>query len=315
VHLRDTLRKVKPWQWALGGGIAAAAVAIGVASARSGGACTFEDVDDGTTLTRTFTYSGNRTTPDDSGQDVCLFPPLPANELFYLQSAELAVNAPNPVSWDQQDFIYTKVLQYLPEAWTPNVEGLVNVHAPAVGSYLGGGGPGPDPGGFDRWTSYSLPIPMSSSILPQPGSGLGYGNSVVGTLVYAHGGSIQGELRWTGSKFINGPLVLDSPPIPDGSRALIEFTFAQANQDYTASLTRVSDGSSLFNRTSTGSQKGNGIYQVTGGYSKSSGRPNAQNVAYNSYQFLEAQDSFALNVVPAQPMQVGWLVQMVLLPA
>ena len=296
--------------WALALGIGA--LSIGVAAA-SGPGCSFEDTVDGDTLTRTFTYDGTQTTTDDSGQDVCLFPPLPSGNLYYLQSAELDVDAPNPVNWDQQDFIYTKVLQYIPEAWTPNVEGLVNVHAPSPGTYRGGGGPGADPGGFDRWTEYSLPIPMTSSIIPQPGSGLAPGNSVTGTLVYTNEGPIQRELRWTGSKAITGPLTIQSPAIPDGSRALVALTFAQASKDYTATLTRASDSSVLFNRTSTGSQKANGIFQIEGGYSKSAGRPNAQHVAYTSYEYLEAGDLLDLHVVPSAALQVGWLVQMALL--
>ncbi len=300
----------KAWAIALGilGG-AATVAALGSASG-SGGKCTFGETAEGTTITRTFDYTGDRTSAEKSGSDVCLFPPLDPGLVWYLESADLVIDSPNPVSWEQNDFIYTKILnQPTKEANTPNFEGLVNVHVPAnsTGTYSGSGGPGPKPAGVDDWLQWSLPIPMTTSIRPQPGSGLGVGNSAHGTLVYSAGQKLVRELRWTGSWPLSGPVTMEGPVIPDGLEALVEISFAQANDDYNAQIYRASGGAPLLQRVNTGAAG-----QVTGSYG-TPGHPDAQNLAYTSYQYLEQGDQLILEVDPAEPLQFGLLVEMALI--
>jgi hypothetical protein len=224
------------------------------------------------TITRTLTWDGTATHGYSDGAtdvpDDVLFAALPAGRLLMLQSAKMTVNSIVKTPFRQQDFIYNKVLGLeKPEVWTPNLD--VVVHMPVdpdfVGTKVGGGGVGPNPGGFDDWVSWTQPIPLTASIRSQLGGCLGVGNNVECELVLKDAGPAQ-EILWVESEETeNNSLTVYSPSVPADSEWMLTTAFIKASLAYAGTVERTGGSSTLATHPPTGA--GSGPTQSSGGYS------------------------------------------------
>ncbi len=185
----------------------------------------------GTKFVIPYTYLGTRTTPPGAGSpDVLLLPGPPAGRLYFLQGILVTASIVEKYPWDQNSFLYDKVLNGSTwEAWTPNLDAVGKLEVPAdfVGTRVGGGGYAetfPKPKDAVTWKDYALPIPQTPSIQVQVGSNLGAGNSLLIQETFLDGGPAE-EIRFTnGSKVTNG-FTDDAEPVPAGFEDLITTAF------------------------------------------------------------------------------------------
>ncbi|MBF6555516.1 MAG: hypothetical protein IVW52_04990 [Acidimicrobiales bacterium] len=231
---------------------------------------------------------GGKGVPDDY-----LFPMLPAGRLYYLESAEIVDTVPVAVPWKQGSFVYDKVInQAIPEAWTPNLDGLVNagVSAGRTGTIYGGGGPTSSPPAgspVERWTAWTQPIPVTPSIQAQYGGSLAVGSSAEITLRLRRGPDAA-EVRFTDSVKKSTGFELTSNPVPDGEEWLVCSAFIKADKAYTGEISRSSDGLVLASHAAA-----LGATQSTGGYSHSqpSHALGGSYITWPQYVRLKATDS------------------------
>jgi len=271
----------------------------------------------GETLVRTFTYEGVATEASIGGTpDEFLVPPLPTGRLYNLNQVLLTATIGTVYPWEQGNFLYDKVLNgATPQAWTPNLDAVGKLSVPAnFGGTIVGGGGFNKPSDAKTWKDYALPIPSTSAIQPQLGSGLGVGNSLELQLTYIDGGEAE-QVVWTGSEKVAGSFEFSGDPIPEKKTAIIETAFMKANVGYAAAIDSSNLTEDLAAHPLTG--KGSGPTQSTGGYGddQCSGEQKGTFVTWTTLRKAKQGDHLSYAGTPSGPGTTGWLVVLALVPA
>jgi hypothetical protein len=276
---------------------------------------------------------------------------IPANKLWFVHSMKqvgslTVANFPGGYTWGQHFFAYGRVVNNgVPNATSPNFFNLSDNgdnNAGQTGTYVAWGSDPSDtpiptfPVGWDvtqyEWT---VPLPWTTSIYPQIGSGVGVGNSLINTVTFSDSGAVCNEIRITGSitqaesptTFLasagylrNGSAA--SGVVPAGKEWVIAFAFMNSDSAFDGTVNRVSDGYVLVQAMTQAlwNAKATTHVQTQGGYGTPQADPkhSLTGAVYPNYIVLQAGDdiTFYANATSGPSSgNVGYMVMAAEVPA
>jgi len=240
-------------------------------------------------------------TGTNGGPDAYLFPGPPSGRVYFLESVLQSAEIPIAKDFHQGFFGYSKVLNPgFKEATTPNVFTVCDNGSVIPGKtgnfYAWGSAPGVDPPPLSPIDDFSwtIPLPMTSSLRVQVGSGLGIGNQVKTILTFGAKSLPATEYRFTNSLTSKTGFTARGPPVPEGKRLLLETAFIKGDIQFGATLARASGGLAIARHIAS-----DPAGQSTGGYGlhqhalKTSSTP----TIWPMSQYIEAGDSPSIDVI------------------